>query len=115
MYFTYSTVTISLDKIKQVISLEKKSYSKSVLNCAQQCVTGSNRFTFYETYVWHTVTELFFFLNDSIVFHFAKDWRCSATCVSGCVNRVLCFDKVSPVFKIVLKHSEKTVSNWKKL
>ena len=40
---------------------------------------------------------------------FAKDWRCFATCVSGCVNRVLCFDKMSPVLKIVLKQSENIV------
>ena len=62
-------------------------------------VTGSNRVIFDEPCVWHTVTELFFFIKDFIVlnkvFHLAKDWRCSATSVSGCVNRVLCFDKVS--------------------
>ena len=56
------------------------------------------------------------FINDCIVlnevFHFAKDRRCSATCLSGGVNRVLCFDKVSPVFKIVLKQSEKTVQRY---
>ena len=57
-----------------------------------------------------------FFIHDCIVlnkvFHLAKDWRCSTTCVSSCVNRVLCFDKVSPVFKIVLKQLEKTVIHY---
>ncbi len=39
------------------------------------------------------------------VLRFAKDLRCSVTCVCGCVNCVLCFDKKSLAFKIVLKQS----------